>query len=509
MENYKLKLSIFILLLITLLITLYYGIFGFSVSYLSENEIKETRKPKDNLISYFKINNIETTYDKVSDIYYYSVPLDQKGKKHTLKLELDDGYKYKIKNHKTNVITVDYEKTYSIIIYNKKNYKEIKLVLTNLPIINITTDSEITENDTNSIFKYINPSNLDKTISYNSKMHIRGATSKNYDKKSYKINIYNSSYDKEKQINISNFYYGSSFILDALYRDTSKIRNVLATKLWNDLSDDFTDVDVYSEFVEVFINNEYKGLYLFTEPVNRRNLNLNSSGSNNTSVVLKSSDFNLPSFSDYKNIIDDTYYGYELKYPNNEDLFNIAWNSILNKLSKYYINVKKSSYEQIDEIFNINNYIDLVLFNSLINNEDNHLIKNNYYYQKSLDEEIYIQPWDMEFSFGLSYSQTEKYNAEKTLYDFEEIVYNIKHSSKKINKLLSKKYLELRTTFLDSDYFDNIIDNYKDVLCNGAAKRDSSIWYEYDVDASIEEVRTWIHNRIEFYDNYIKGIENE
>ena len=39
MDNYKIKLSIFILLLISLLIIIYYGIFGFSVSYLSVKEI--------------------------------------------------------------------------------------------------------------------------------------------------------------------------------------------------------------------------------------------------------------------------------------------------------------------------------------------------------------------------------------------------------------------------------------------------------------------------------------
>ena len=58
MENYKLKLSIFIILIMILLVTLYYGIFGFSVSYLSESEIKENRNLKENLISYFKINGI-------------------------------------------------------------------------------------------------------------------------------------------------------------------------------------------------------------------------------------------------------------------------------------------------------------------------------------------------------------------------------------------------------------------------------------------------------------------
>ena len=333
MDNYKLKVSIFISLFITLLVTLYYGIFGFSVSYLSVDEIKENRKLKKDLINFFDINNIETVYDKESNIYYYSIPDEYENTKYTLKLDLDNEYKYKIIGNTTNIITVDYSKDYKVIIYNDKNYYETKIRLTNLPLISITTDSEITDNETNSVFKYINPSNLDKEMTYNSKINIRGATTRWYDKKSYKVKFFDEEYDKEKNVNISNFYYGSSFILDAMYRDNSKIRNVLGTKIWNDLSDDFTNADMYSEYVEVFINGKYIGLYAFAEPVNRKNLNLNKSAKNDTSVIIKSNQWTTPSKnSNFVNILSDKYMDYELKYPNDESLFSISWEKILSKL---------------------------------------------------------------------------------------------------------------------------------------------------------------------------------
>ena len=46
-----------------------------------------------------------------------------------------------------------------------------------------------------SVVKYNNPSNLDKVVTYNSKIHIRGATSKRFDKKSYKLNVYTEDYE--------------------------------------------------------------------------------------------------------------------------------------------------------------------------------------------------------------------------------------------------------------------------------------------------------------------------
>lgn len=509
MNNYKFKLTIFILLLVILLGVLFYGLFGFSVSYLSEKEIKEERKEKENLISFFEINNIETVYDKENDIYYYSIPDEYENKKYTLKLDLDSKYKYKVVGYATNIITVNYNKDYKIIIYDDKNYYETTIRLTNLPLINITTDSDITDNETNAVFKYINPSNLDKVVTYNSKVNVRGATTRWYDKKSYKVKIYDKDYDKEKNVSISNFYYGSSFILDAMYRDHSKIRNVLATEIWNNISDDFSNVDVYSEYVEVIANGKYIGLYAFTEPINRKNLNLNKSTLNDTSVIIKSNEWTTPPNISFKNILEDKYMDYELKYPNDEELFSTSWESILTKLSKYY-NTDKKTYELINEIFNMNNYIDLVLFNSFTNNEDNKFTKNNYFYLKNLNDKIHVQPWDMEFCFGLRYSETNKGNFQFVLDDYDEIKFEIKNEdSDKINNLFINRYWNFRRSTLNEEYLDSLIDNHLNDLNKGSAKRDTELWLDYDIEKEIESVRTWIHKRLKEYDNYIRGLENE
>lgn len=511
MNNNKFKIFIFMLLLLILSIVLFYSVFGFSLSYLSEEEIKETRKEKEDLISFFEINNIDTVYDEESNTYYYSIPDDYEKQKYTLKLELDDQYKYKIVNHSTNIITVNYNKTYKVLIYNDKYYYEANIKLTNLPLISITTDSEITDNDTNSTFKYINPTNLDKIVKYNNKIHIRGATTKSYKKKSYKINIYNSDYEKEKNVNISNFYYGSGFILDAMYRDNSKIRNILAIELWNSISDDFSNVDVYSEYVELFINNKYIGLYAFTEPINRRKLNLNKSSNNDTSIIVKANEWIIPSIDDdFYNIIDDTYMRYELKYPNDEELYSISWEKLLTNLSNFYVSKDNQDYEKLKKYVDINNYIDIIIFNSFINNIDNGLVKNNYYYMKNLSDKMYIQPWDLEFSFGLKYLSSEKDNFVKELNDYNDIIFDINHeSSDKINSLIVNRYWNLRRSVLNTTYIDNLIDKHKEDLCKGSGERDTKLWLEYDIDKEIEEVRTWIHNRLEVYDNYIRGLENE
>lgn len=511
MENYKFKVVIFSLLVVTLAVVLFYGIFGFSVSYLNADEIKEDRKLEEELINYFKINNLDTVYDKVNNIYYYSVPENYEGQKYTLKLELDSGYKYKILNHATNIITVDYKKEYEIIIYNDKYYYETKIVLTNLPLVNVRTDTEITDNDTNAIFEYINPDNLDQILTYNSKIKIRGATTKRYNKKSYKVEFYDKDFDKEKNINISNFYYGSTYILDAMFRDNSKVRNVFSNDLWNDIAKDFSNVDIYSEYVELFINGEYIGLYAFTEPVNRKNLNLNKSSATDTSVIIKANSEKIPDVDDeFKNVLEDIYLDYEMKYPNDEELFSISWEKILNKLSDYYDEKIEKTEENLSSILDINNYVDVLIYNSFIDNTDNDMKKNNYFYLKNLSSKLYIQPWDMEFTFGLSFNEDAPYDFQKDMSKYNIIDLRIEKTDiKNLKKLIINRYWNLRRNVLSEENLVRLLDKYNNDLNKGAAKRDTNKWLEYDVEKEIEDIKTWTKKRIKFYDNYIRSLENE
>lgn len=509
MNSNKFKFLIFLILLIILFFIILYSIFGFSFSFLSRQQIKENRKFNKNLINELKINNIDATYDKNNNIYYYNIEDKYENKNYILKLELESGYKYKLLGFDLNIIKVDYNKPIDVLIYNKNYYYQTKIQLTNLPIISITTNEKITDLDTISTFKYINSKNIDKVYSYNSKIHVRGATTRWYGKKSYKLDVYNKEYTKEKKINIPNFYYGSSFILDAVYRDPSKIRNVLAIEIWNDISNDFNNVKMYSEFVELFINNEYVGLYVLTEPVNRTKLNLNKSKNNSTSFVIKSNDWSIVKDVDSKLFYSDYYDKmYELKYPNDEEYFYDVWNNFFNKISNFYNNDIKNTYDVIINTWNIKNYIDLVIFNDFIFNSDNKLIKNNYFYSNNLNSEFYLQPWDMEFSFGLFYSNSSLYNRKKD-YTKNDIILFYHPYSNEINKLLIERYYELRKNILTEEYFDNKLDYYINLLSKGSANRDSKLWYEYDVVTEIEEIRTWLYDRLDYFDKFVKEIENE
>ena len=482
----KFKLIIFILLVVSFILTLLYGIFGTSISLLSINEIKKDRKLNQNLIDEIKINNVDTVYDKNNNIYYYTLPESYENIIYILKLEIEGNYKYKIVNETLNIVKINYIKPIDIIIYNDKYYYETKIQITNLPLINIQTQNIIDLNYENSIFSYINQKETNKKFISNSKIKVRGATTKYYDKKPYRINFYSDRYTKETKISFSKFYMGDSLILDALYRDSSKIRNLMSTELWNDISNDFTEVKIYSEFIELFINNEYKGLYILTEPINKTKLNLNKSTDNDSSFIIKS-----------------TLGQYEVKYPNDEKFFYRSIEITNTIISEYLKNGTNSTYEVIKNTFDLKNYVDIILFNCFINNLDNNLVQNVYYYNGSLNsKKIFVHPWDMEWSFGITPQDNSR---DSKIFDCTLIHPN----APEINKLLIKRYKELRKTILTKKYFDNKLDKYLNEINKGAAKRDSDKWYEYDVEKEIEDIRIWIYNRLDYMDEYIEGLENE
>ena len=70
--------------------------------------------------------------------------------------------------------------------------------------------------------------------------------------------------------------------MDAGQADLFRLRNRIATELWNDIAskpyyaDQETDVltGVRGQVVEVYLNNEYRGIYCLTECMDRKQLKI-------------------------------------------------------------------------------------------------------------------------------------------------------------------------------------------------------------------------------------------
>ena len=64
----------------------------------------------------------------------------------------------------------------------------------------------------------------------------------------------------------------NKWILNALYSDTSKIREMMAVGLWNEISPELQGTRI--KYVEVFVNGFYRGIYGLMEPIDKKTAGL-------------------------------------------------------------------------------------------------------------------------------------------------------------------------------------------------------------------------------------------
>lgn len=509
----KFKKMVFILVgLLLLLITA----LGFTdvhkISFDTFESIKEKRKENKELISDLFVNNLKVAYDIDNNTYFYYLPQNNKNKLFQLKFNVP-GLKYKLDSELLNLVTAEYNKEYNFIIHSKEEYYESKIVFTNLPTIQINTTDLIEDISINGNLYLTSDLHFNSFYESNIKIRVRGASSRRLPKKSYRIHLYDDEHKKTTDYSIMNMYKGDSYVLDSLYNDPSKIRDAFSVEIWNQINS--KNINFKGEFVEVFINNQYHGIYVFKEPINRTKLNLNKTTKNDNGILIKGITWQALNHNrDISYIESEIVDNLEIKYPNDLKYYPRSWNAMLNKLIDYYDPKIKNDYEVISNTFDINDYIEIQILNAFINNTDvysgNTFRKNFYFYMDSMNSKVInICPWDLDLTFGLYYNNREDLLSD-TRYDrYRSITTPLfEDNSDKLNDLIREKYHELRIKYLNEDNLFPILDGYIRDLNNGAFQRDSMRWYDYDAVYEINQIKEWIKNRIKVLDKYM-GVEIE
>ena len=160
-----------------------------------------------------------------------------------------------------------------------KSEQGVVLTSSNLPIVVIDTRgvSIPDEPKISAVLKIYNRGNgtrnfLTDTPQFNGYCGIetRGSSSQQFPKKSYGFESWNIN-----GTSIDTSFLGmpseSDWILNANYTDKSFLRNVLAYQLWQNMGHYGTRY----QFVELILNNQYQGIYIFSEKIKRDKNRLN------------------------------------------------------------------------------------------------------------------------------------------------------------------------------------------------------------------------------------------
>lgn len=314
-----------------------------------------------------------------------------------------------------------------------------------------------------------------------------------------------------------------SWILDAGQADVFRLRNLIATELWNDFATKPYYINkepdalsgVRGKVVEVYLNDEYRGIYSFMENMDRKQMKLKKFDENGLirGVMWKSKGYSssmmtiVPESYDNKESMMDVF---EAKYPDLDDLDSTDYSTLWNAIN-FVVNSSDEEFRQhVHEYFDIPVIIDYYLFVYVLNALDNRG-KNMYWavYDQTKDKKITPAVWDLDISMGAKSALQYDKDFISPEYDPGDVLYLITRLKNlnvdDFNNKVRNRYVELRKTVFSIHSLQQRYEYYYDLLVtSGAAEREAEKWSMdsdvcgeiIDFDLEILFIKFWITRRI-------------
>ncbi|WP_298420183.1 CotH kinase family protein [uncultured Kordia sp.] len=216
-------------------------------------------------------------------------------------------------------------------------------------------------------------------------IHARGQGSLGFPKKSFSLN-----FGKENPLSIMGMPESHKWVMIGNWVDTSQLCNKVSY-------DTYADMGHYgpqSRHVQVFLNNQYWGLYTFGEKIQQ--------GKNHVDTAKKSEGgFIVKEVDSEPNFVTITGRRFQYEYPDNEDATLEQKNDIQEKINLYEEKVLKG--------LDWPNYvaesteIDYFIITDVFANPDSYYNGKNVFYFYNKDDKLEPVIWDYIWSFGTPY----------------------------------------------------------------------------------------------------------
>ena len=329
-----------------------------------------------------------------------------------------------------------------------------------------------------------------RTVSYT---HLR-----QFDKKSFGIRLFD-----EKGESQSKSFLGmrddNKWILNALYSDTSKIREKLALDIWSEISPELPGSRM--EYAEVFVNGFYRGLYGLMEPIDKKQLSLKEGDylykCGSLDGINKEYYVSLSDCMETEDI--------EVEYP--KELQPDIWAPM-----QYYTElitegkISESSVKPDDE-----NMVNYWLFTQFLSASDN--IDKNFFvaaFENGNGLLLRKIPWDLNYSFGDAWSDEKANMTQFGVFDIDTIYllqdYQSLYKSRpdEISGLTESLWNSMREGVIQQERLCKAADEYMTMLTeSGAFARDALRWPEAENNRDISSIKEYIGERIVFLDSAI------
>lgn len=350
----------------------------------------------------------------------------------------------------------------------------------------------------------------------------RGASSLKYDKKNFAIKLVDQN-DSKLNASLLGMRDDNGWILDAMASDKARMRNRVAFDIWNAMNvkpyyydkEPNVRTGIDGRFVELYINNQYNGLYCLNEKLDRKQLKLKKMKDDVVRGVLyKGDNWYGTSFRDapegYTNQ-DTVYQGFEAVYPDVKDNGVTEWGPLVEK-EDFVLNTSNEEFvSEFSTQFDKPVFIDLLILITTIGAMDNHG-KNMFFYiyDTTDDKKMSFAPWDMDSSFGRSWDATKFANAfDKVSFD-NNLYKRLKNLDGSLLDSIANRYFELRKTVLSTDSLKARFDDYFRYFAEtGAGAREYLRWngkngIKLNFVKELKYLHEYLDYRMEILDEYYR-----
>ncbi len=399
---------------------------------------------------------------------------------------------------------LNFEYGISYEVSDTENRKYI-LYFTPLPVISIFTDYEIPDEPR----VYAQFALCEKDGHYLESdlgIELRGGWAQQQPKKSYRIEFWkDSSGNETRDFSLLGMRCDDDWNIQAMYNEPLRLRSKTNYDLWRQMNALYYAQDepeaingVHQEYVELFLNHQYKGLYALSERVDRKQLKLKKYKNNEINgQLLKGVGWGASTYTaapPYSNN-SPLWSGFEYKYPDEV----IDWHDIY-KFVDFVVNQDSTTFvQEYRRRFCLENAVDYFIFLNLLRATDN-TGKNLYVARYKAAHPWFYVPWDLDGTLGIIYDGTQENITDDILSNgFYDRLIRDQYFTEK----LTQRWNELKTNILTEDRMMQELQAQFDYLqSNGVYERELLAWPDcafFDWN-NLDYTSEWLQKRFAYLD---------
>ncbi len=378
-----------------------------------------------------------------------------------------------------------------------------------MPTVTIVTDGPIV--NTPAVHGTITVDDHNGTvIQMHAGFKIRGTSSQQYDKKSYRVELWTDETGTEiADTTFLGLRSDDDWNLEAMWAQPLRLRDKVANELWMEmyqlpyLENEPTALPgIRMEYVDLYVNKTFMGVYALTERMDRKQLGLRKYNGNIRGLLFKGNGNGAPTFDTlpgYDNSL-DTWDNYEWVYPNESDTV-IDWSSLYN-FTNFVMNASDVAfYSQYSTMFDADNAADYFIFINVLKAMDN-MGRNLFVARYKKTSTFFYAPWDLDAIWGLDTDGNPTASAEGILSNgfFDRLRDDCSENG--FSNKTRDRYNALRETVLNREHIMDLVrEQYQALVDCGAYDHEHEAWPEFTVDESLLDVMSnWLDARFAYLD---------